>query len=458
MKQFVIPASVQKAIDILESRGFEAFLVGGSVRDYLLGKEPVDMDICTNALPEQVREVFEWKGHRVIDTGLKYGTVTVLIKEDSKEENSPYSSIEITTYRIDSDYTDNRRPDNVEFTGVLSEDLARRDFTVNAMAYGNQRGIVDPYGGQEDLEKGIIRCVGEPEQRFREDTLRILRALRFASVLDFSIDEATYKAMLSQKEALRHVSEERIASELMKLLCGKAVKSILTEYIDVLAVPLPELAPMKGFDQNNPHHIYDLLMHTAASVEAIPPIPHLRLAMLLHDVGKVKTYTEDAKGIGHFYGHQSVSVEIAKEILKRLKLDNNTVEKVIPLIKYHDSTIEANKKSVKKWLGKLTPEIFFDLLEVKRADSMAQSPHYAGRRKILPELRALAEEVLRDKECFSLKTLDINGGDLIALGFREGKEIGLILQRLLDGVIDGRLENTYEALSREALSILVNLE
>ena len=429
------PEQVNTALRRLREAGYTACAVGGCVRDRLMGAEPKDYDVTTAALPEQTEAVFA--GERIIETGLKHGTVTVLLGG---------LPIEITTFRVDGGYSDARHPDAVRFTPSLTEDLARRDFTVNAMAWSPEDGLADPFGGADDLRNRLIRCVGDPDTRFREDALRILRALRFAAVLGFRIEERTADALHRNRALLDKVSAERIAAELCKLLCGDGVKPILLEYADVLGVVLPELLPMRGFDQRNPHHIYDVLEHTAVVVENVPPEPMLRWAALLHDSGKPATFALDAKGVGHFFGHPKVSAALADAALRRLKLDNATRERVVLLVQYHDVQIEPTEKAVKRALGKLGEEAFFQLLALKRADNLAQSPEYRGRLALCDQLEAIAREILRREDCFSLRDLAVKGGDLIAAGLRPGPALGAALDALLDAVIDGRVENERDAL------------
>ena len=431
----LIPEHITKAVDLLNHEGYEAYLVGGCVRDALLGVSPKDYDITTSALPEQTKEVF--REYHVIETGIKHGTVTVVID---------HSPIEITTYRVDQKYLDHRHPESVVFTSSLKEDLARRDFTINAMAYHPQTGIIDLYGGKEDLKTCTIRCVGDPETRFNEDALRILRALRFASRYDSPIDESTEKAMRKCSMLLREISAERIASELNEILCGKGIRRILIEETDILGIPIPELLPMKGFDQNNPHHIYDVLTHTAVAVESIPPEKVLRLSALFHDIGKPLSYSVDENGVGHFYGHAKKSETIAARILKRLKYDNETTDSVLTLVKYHDLHLEENEKSIKRLLRKIGPAMFDKLILLYRADNLAQAPAYRYRQEGFDRLSALAEKVLSEEQCFTLKDLAVNGSDLIRMGYKPGPKIGVILDKLLTKVIDGKLNNEKDEL------------
>ncbi len=434
-----LPAQVHTALHLLRDAGFEAYLVGGCVRDCLMGIPPHDFDVTTSALPEQTQQVFA--GERVILTGLKHGTVTVLL------DGLP---LEITTYRLESSYSDHRHPDAVVFTNSLRDDLARRDFTMNALAWDGSGEVIDYFGGREDIAAGIIRCVGDPKRRFEEDALRILRAVRFSSTLGFALDSATAQAARDSRTLLREVSAERICEELLKLLCGKNVRSVLCEYTDILAAVIPELLPMQGFDQHNVHHVYTVLEHTAVAVGSTPPEPVLRLAALLHDIGKPSCFALDENGVGHFYGHAKASTAIAEPILKRLRLDNTTQKQVLELVQWHDWLIEETEKAVKRALNKLTPDGFFRLLHLKRADNLAQSPAYHGRQHYYDRLAQMAQTILEQEQCFSLKDLAVNGSDLIALGMQPGPALGAALNRLLDAVISGDLPNDRDSLLRAA--------
>ena len=434
-----LPQPALTALEQLNTAGYEAYLVGGCVRDLLMGRAPGDFDVTTSALPEQTEAVFA--GQRIIETGLRHGTVTVLL------EGLP---LEITTYRQDVSYSDHRHPDEVRFTPKLEEDLARRDFTVNAMAWHPQSGLVDLFGGRADLDNRLIRCVGEPAKRFGEDALRILRALRFASVLGFAIDGPTAAAALAQRALLEHVSRERIAVELTKLLCGPDVRRIVTEFWPILAVPIPELGPMAHFDQRSKYHCYDVLTHSAVAAEAVPPEKVVRWAALLHDVGKPPCFSLDAQGRGHFYGHAKVSAELAERILNRLRFDRDTVRRVRTLVELHDYPIDppegSEVRAVKKLLNRLGEEDFFRLLAVKRADALAHAPRYRGRAAVCDRLEALAREILDQAACFSMKDLAIHGRDLQAIGIPAGPGMGKLLDRLLDEVLSDRVSNEKEAL------------
>ena len=433
---FVLPSQVEFTLNKLNNAGYEAYIVGGCVRDFLCGKIPSDYDITTSAEPEQTIEVF--KNERIIETGLKHGTVTLL------KDGNP---LEITTYRIDGDYTDNRRPNSVKFTKSLTEDLARRDFTMNAMAYSPEIGVVDAFGGKEDLKSKTIRSVGDADRRFNEDALRIMRAIRFSSVLGFEIEQETKKSIFKNKNLLKNISAERIATELVKLLSGKNARRVICDYYEVLEVILPEIAGMRGFDQKTPWHIYDILNHTALMVEKSPATTVSRLTALLHDCGKVDTFFVDNNGVGHFYGHPEVSYKKAQTTLKRLKIDNATTDTVLTLVKHHDMPIEPTKPAVKKELNRLSPDIFFKLLDVKRADNLAQNLELTKDVLVtIDNIEKIAKEIINSGECFSLKDLAVSGNDLINVGIPAGKELGKALDFLLDAVMNEKVENEKQAL------------
>lgn len=436
---FILPKEVNTALNLLTQAGFQSYIVGGCVRDFLMKTEPHDFDITTDALPEETEGVF--KDFKVIETGIQHGTVTVVIN---------HVHLEITTFRTEGTYSDNRHPDNVHFTASLKEDLCRRDFTVNAMAYSPTAGLVDIFGGQSDLENKIIRTVGDARERFSEDALRIMRALRFASCLGFDIEPETLEAARELKYLLKNVAAERVYTELVKFLCGKNVYKLLMECPDILGVWMPEILPMAGFNQRNYHHIYDVWQHTAVAVENTPPVPHLRLAALFHDTGKPGTFSLDDKGVGHFYGHPKLSTEIAGSILSRLKVDNDTRHKVIELVRHHDSPLQTEEKHVKRKLNKLGEDLFFDLIKICRADNLGQAPQYRGRQKRLDLVEKVALKIINTRECFSLKSLAVNGRDLIDAGFEAGPSLGRILNFLLEQVIDGKIENEKSALIKAA--------
>jgi tRNA nucleotidyltransferase (CCA-adding enzyme) len=424
------PAEVQYIISTLENNGHEAYAVGGCVRDSLLGNEPKDWDVCTSAQPALTMKCFE--SCHIIETGLKHGTITLMLN---------HKPFEITTYRVDGAYADNRRPDSVEFTGDLRKDLSRRDFTVNARAYNPGTGIVDFFNGAADLQRKIIRCVGDADKRFQEDALRIMRALRFASALNFSIEENTAAAIYGNKKLLRNIAAERIANELNRLIIGRNAGNILLDFSSVIYEIIPELKKTAGFQQNNPYHHLDVWNHTVTSVLNAPADVALRLTMLFHDIAKPGCYTE-TDGTGHFYGHPQISADMAEEILLRLKYDNNTIKTVTQLILYHDTDIKPEKKDIKRWLRRIGEERFRQLIEVKRADAKAQSEKYnVEKLAALCEMQLVLNRVIEDSECFSLKDLAVNGNDLVAAGIPEGVAVGGILNQLMNKVIDEAAEN-----------------
>lgn len=437
---FKLSAGATRAIELLEGAGYEAYAVGGAIRDAIMGNTVQDFDITTSATPEEMRFVF--KDERTIETGIKHGTITLVYKGEN---------VEITTYRVDGEYTDNRHPESVQFTRKLSGDLERRDFTMNAIAYNPNGNIVDLFDGRSDISNGIIRAIGEPKVRFTEDALRILRAIRFSSCLGFKIEEKTRKAMLECAPLLSNISRERIATELNKFLCGKNVKNAILENYEILGYILPEIAQMHGFDQRNSWHIYDILEHTAVVVDNVRPLPHMRLMAFLHDIGKVHTFTVDENGIGHFYGHNGASEARAREFFNEYKYDNFTKERVCAVIKVHDTHIEADKAYIKKRMNRMGKEAFLELLELQRADNLAQNPEKVNMSHFDIVLN-MANEIISEGECFSLKHLAINGGDLISNGFVAGKKIGEILDFLLEEVICGRAQNDKNTLLKIAKS------
>lgn len=438
-----MPKNVDTAINLLQSAGFEAYAVGGCVRDSLLGKTPNDWDITTSAKPEDMKSVFA--DFHCIDTGIKHGTVTVVI------DGEP---LEITTFRLDGEYEDNRHPKSVTFTSDLGADLGRRDFTVNAMAYSKKTGTVDLFGGQNDLKNKIIRCVGDPDRRFNEDALRILRALRFASALDFEIEEKTAQSLLKNRALLGNISEERISKELLKLVCGKGAKRILTDFAPVLFEILPELQPMYKNSHDNPHHCYDIYEHTLIAVESIDPEPTLRFAMLLHDCGKPAVKKFDENGFAHFYGHQRISAEISAQILARLKVSNKFRDEILFLVSNHDRwELYENTEKMPRYLSKFGLDGVLNLLKVMRADVLAQSPEYRYRLDQIADAEETAKNLAAQKPCLSLSELQINGRTLMDIGIPQGRKLGAVLAQLLDEVIDGVTKNTQEALTTRAREI-----
>lgn len=424
-------------IDIIEKAGFEAYQVGGCVRDYFMQKECNDIDITTSAKPLELEEILKNNNIKYIETGLKHGTVTAVFENDN---------FEITTYRCDGEYNDNRHPESVTFVREIDDDLSRRDFTINAIAYNpNKNEIVDLFGGREDIKNKVIKTVGNADERFNEDALRIMRAIRFASTLGFEIEENTKNAVFKNKELLRNVASERIFTELVKLLMGDNVFSVLTEYKEVIAVIIPELIPTFTCKQNTVWHLFDVYTHTAKTVEMSPKIPEIRLIMLLHDIGKPVAKTTDENGVDHFKGHQKISAEMSAPILKRFKVSNEIFNRVMLIIPIHDIHIGRDKKNIKKWLNKLGEQGMYDLICVKRADKHGQNPKVT-----IEELSNLEitdkylNEIIVSKEPYSIKDLKINGFDLINLGYK-GKQIGEILNIVLQNVISGELENEKNA-------------
>lgn len=443
--EFVIrpPSGVLSIIRKLKEHGHEAYAVGGCVRDSALGIAPEDWDIAADALPADVKALFT----KTVDTGMKHGTVTVQLNE---------AHFEVTTFRIDGFYGDGRHPDQVIYTGRLEEDLSRRDFTINAMAWNEEKGLVDPFGGLSDIAGARIRTVGAPKERFHEDALRMLRAVRFAARLDFDIDAETFGAIRESSGLIVNVSSERIREEMTAILTSKnpAKFSLLLES-GLLKLILPEAEACFQTPQHNPHHIYNVGEHSLRAVAAIENDKNLRWTMLLHDVGKAVTRFTDDKGIDHFYGHPEKSVAIAEAIMRRLKFDNKSMERILRLVKHHDREILPRPKAVAKAVHAIGGDIFLDLLKVKRADKLAQKP--SDVRKGLEHIETVERiyfELLEKGSCLSLKDLAIDGHDLIAIGFREGSEIGKTLSVLLGKVLEDPALNKKNALLEISRSIL----
>ena len=436
-----ITTDANELIHTLQNNGHSAYIVGGCVRDSILGRTPHDYDICTSATPSEMLEIF--KDKKIIETGLQHGTVTVVVNGE------PY---EITTYRIDGIYSDNRRPDTVTFTDKLVEDLRRRDFTINAMAYNDEEGLIDPFNGMEDIKYKKISCVGRAEDRFGEDALRILRAIRFAAQLEFTIMPGTDWEIHKQYKNLENISIERINSEFCKIASSDDFCVELLLYKDVFSLFIPELKDMFDFPQNNPWHIWDVFGHTIHAVEYCDSDDLVvRLAVFFHDFGKPHSYQDGEDGIRHFKGHGKVSADMTDSIMKRLRFDNETRNNVVELVYYHDATFEVGKKYVKRWLNKIGEKQFRRLLQVKKADNKAQNLELSSDRiKELSEIESLIDEVLQEDECFSLKDLAVNGKDLIGVGYKAGKELGNTLNKLLQLVIDGDCPNEKEKLLQEA--------
>lgn len=430
-----LPSYVTLALEKLNNHGFEAYVVGGCVRDTLMGREPNDWDITTDALPEQIMSVFA--EHRVIPIGLQHGTVTVLIDDHP---------LEITTYRIDGAYSDNRHPDSVTFTHNLREDLARRDFTINALAYHSQAGIVDLFSGLADLDNRQIVCVGDPEKRFTEDALRILRALRFSAQFGFPIEKMTAKAIHRLAPLLRRIAAERVQNELVKLLCGEYVRDVMLVFPDVIGIILPEIAPTIGLDQVNPYHFLSVYEHTVETIASIAPKPVLRLAMLFHDSGKPACYTRDENGIDHFRGHAAVSAAIAEQAMSRLRFDRQTIDTVKKLVLHHDDDLTQADYPLKRVLNRMGSELALALIEIQKADVFGQHPDKLDRIAVLDGIAKRMQELIDENACFSLKDLAINGEDLIAIGYFADKHLGDMLEEILDQVMCGKLPNERAAL------------
>lgn len=429
-----IPSKAKTIITLLENAGFEAFCVGGAVRDSIMGLNPTDWDITTSASPEDTVMVF--KDYKTVDTGLKHGTLTVVI------DKTPF---EVTTYRVDGDYNDNRHPENVHFTKKLSDDLSRRDFTVNALAYNDKTGLVDLYGGQEDIYNSIIKTVGNPSARFQEDGLRIMRALRFASVLGFTIESETAKAIHDNKDLLKNISAERLAVELSKLVCGKNAFNVLMEYWDVLSVFIPEIKSAVGFKQYGKKHAYDVWEHICHTVDTIPQDKILRLTMLLHDLGKIPTHKLDENGNSTFKNHATIGGDMAREILTRLRFDKKTINRVSFLVANHDFEPPLSKTDLKKHLKNKTVDDIKTLLTIKKSDRGALSESYRDISKESEQCLKWLDEIEKNNECCKIAQLAITGDDLKKKGLK-GEDIGKALDTLLDAVIEGKLQNKKEDL------------
>lgn len=440
-----IPEMAGQIIETIEEAGFEAYTVGGCVRDSILGREPQDWDITTSARPEQVKALFP----RCIDTGIQHGTVTVMMGREG---------FEVTTYRVDGKYEDGRHPKEVYFTPSLEEDLKRRDFTVNAMAYNPRQGLVDIFGGREDMKAGVLRCVGDSRERFLEDALRIMRAVRFSAQLGYRIEEDTREGIRQLSENLRHISAERIQAELVKLICSPHPDFLRDAYeLGVTRVFFPEFDKAMETPQEHPHHCFCVGEHILHSMKAVRADRVLRLAVLFHDLGKPQTLERDEKGITHFHGHAAVSAELAGKILKRLKFDNDTSALVQKLVFYHDygNDCKPDMRAVRRAVNKIGTKAFPGLFEVKRADILAQSDYC--RQEKLERLKCWQEmydRVMEEQQCVSLKELAVSGSDLIAEGMKPGKEVGRVLQQLLELVLEDPKCNTRERLLQEAENIL----
>lgn len=425
-----IPDNVSYIIRTLNRAGYEAYAVGGCVRDMILERNPQDWDITTSAMPGEVKRLFR----RTVDTGIKHGTVTVLMRD---------KQYEVTTFRVDGDYKDGRHPESVTFTPCLSEDLLRRDFTINAMAYHPDEGIVDLHGGMDDIKNKVIRAVGDPDARFDEDALRIMRAIRFAAQLGFDIEPKTLAAISHHAPRLDMISRERIQAELTKLLVSPHPEKILLLYESGITTRiLPVFDDMMILRQNNPYHRYTVGIHTVKMLENIDADPILRWTALLHDSGKTKTHMVDESGYDHFYGHGNVSALIADELLHELRFDNNTIAKVTTLIRFHDYRFTMTKKDLRKIVSIVTPELFPSLMKVMRADNLAKSPMAISTLiPALDDLQKLYDEILAEGDCLTLKDLAVGGSDLIKAGMKPGPEIGILLKEMFATVLDDPSKN-----------------
>ena len=437
--QIILPEQVSFIINTLNQAGFEAYAVGGCVRDSIMGRVPDDWDITTSADPQQVKRLFR----RTIDTGIQHGTVTVMLQK---------TGYEVTTYRIDGEYEDNRHPKEVIFTKSLEEDLKRRDFTVNAMAYHPGEGLVDLFDGIGDMEKKCIRCVGQAEERFSEDALRMMRGVRFSAQFGYRIEEQTREAIRKLRENLRNVSAERIRVELVKLLVSPHPDYLrIACDLGITKVILPEFDVCMETPQHNPHHCYSVGEHTLEGLKAVRADKVLRLAMLLHDIGKPLTKTTDENGKDHFKKHPKESARLAQDILRRLKFDNDTLKKVCRLVEFHDWSIdlEENVKisTVRRLIANIGEDAFPDMFEINRADLLSQSSYLRERKLAKQEmLESMYREIMEKQECLSLKDLAVGGKDLLAQGIKPGKELGEILQRMLADVFEDPAHNKKEYL------------
>lgn len=438
--QIRLPERVKQIIDTITTAGYEAYAVGGCIRDSILGREPEDWDITTSAEPLQVKKLFQ----RTVDTGIQHGTVTVLLGNEG---------FEVTTYRIDGEYEDNRHPKEVAFTDRLTEDLKRRDFTINAMAYNEKTGLVDIFGGMKDIGSGVIRCVGDPKERFTEDALRMMRAVRFSAQLGYEIEEQTGNAIRELASNLVNISAERIQTELVKLVTSPHPEYLRKAWeMGITAVIFPEFDRCMETEQNNPHHCCSVGEHTLKTMEAVRADKVLRLTMLFHDLGKPKSVSTDEKGIHHFHGHPAVSAEMARDILRRLKFDNDTIRMVTALVRYHDYQVEPAPGNVRRAMAKLGEDVFPLLFEVKQADLEAQSDYQRREKEVyLQHVKEIYEQILVQKQCVSLKTLAVSGHDLIQeAGMQPGPALGNVLQSLLEQVLEDPSLNEREYLLQEA--------
>lgn len=452
-----VPGYAMEALQVLSDAGKQAFLVGGFVRDSLRGAAPHDVDVTTDALWYQTRDIFIERGYHVVETGARHGTVTVFVGG---------RPVEVTTFRADGAYSDHRRPDSVRFVRNVEDDLARRDFTVNAMAWNPQVGLVDPFGGRADLQDGLIRAVGDPDRRFEEDALRVMRGVRFASKLSFAVEELTGAAMHAHAADLSHVAIERIAAEYDGIVRGPGAPAALRAYVDVAAHAVPSIIPMVGFDQCSKWHCYDVWEHCLHALELVGTTasPIVRHVALLHDMGKPSTFSVGPDGRGHFYGHEEQGSRLARRIFTTLRWRSVDVDRICTLIRTHDYRIDPTPRGVRRMLARLSrsfagadaqaPQMFEELLQVKRADTLAHAPGCTDRRmEEICQVERILQDMLREGAVFCLRDLAVGGSDLIAAGIPQGPRIGAVLKHLLGDVIDGRVPNEREALLAAALRL-----
>ncbi|MGI6033754.1 MAG: CCA tRNA nucleotidyltransferase [Coriobacteriales bacterium] len=442
-----VPARALRVLEALEAKGHEAYVVGGCVRDAILGRVPNDWDVTTSARPEQTKAAAHAAGFKTADTGIKHGTVTVIV------DHEPF---EVTTYRSDGAYSDGRHPDEVRFLDSLEGDLARRDFTVNALAYNPSVGLVDEFDGVGDLNRRVLRAVGEPHRRFEEDALRILRGIRFSAQLEFALEKGTAQAIHDDRMLLEKISAERIASEIEKLACAPGCVDVMLGFSDVLTVCIPEIEPSIGFDQRNPHHCYTVWEHCVRACSyAAPDDLVMRLAALFHDIGKPACYFMGEDGIGHFYGHREVSADLFAQAARRLKLPRKLSERVELLVRYHDANLPTTAKGMRHWAVKFSPEVVRQIFELHRCDIKALAPgEVAGGLANVDAAEAFFEKSIEQVSVFSLRDLAVNGRDLIELGCAQGPKVGEILSQLLNAVVDGQIPNDRQALLQRAKQLI----
>lgn len=433
----IVDENAKAIISLLIDNGYDAYAVGGCVRDSIMGRKCGDIDITTSARPDETENILKSAGIKYFETGIKHGTITAVVDGNNYE---------ITTFRTDGEYFDNRHPQNVNYVSDIKEDLARRDFTVNAIAYNENKGIVDLYGGIDDIKARFIRAVGNPVKRFNEDSLRIMRGIRFASVLGFDIETETENAMFECKELLHNISSERIFAELIKLLQGDYCEKVLIKYKSIIGVIIPELKPCFDFQQNTKWHLYDVYTHTVKSIALSPGVDYIRFALLLHDCGKPQCRTTDSKGQDHFKGHPAVSKKIAENVMRRFKVSNEFFKKVSTLIEYHDYYIKENPVNIKKWLNRLGEEMTLDYIDIKIADLSSHNTVLSAEEILtLKRIKKMTQDIINSGEAYKISQLYINGSDLLNLGYK-GKEVGDKLEFLLNFVIENPDLNKKEVL------------